>query len=116
MRKTLILALFILTSFKGVGQNMFYQDNRFILEEPDKFGHYKMGLVTGSIGYCVTYELYEDRRMAFLGSIVYALGAGLIKEGYDALGYGTVESRDILATTMGGFTVGITIPLNYTKR
>lgn len=113
--KRLLLILLLLMSYKGFSQSIFYQNDQFILNESDKFGHYKMGLVSGSIGYCVGYELYDSKIMGFVGSMVFSLGSGLIKEGYDSIGYGSVEGRDILATTMGGLTIGLTIPLNFTN-
>ena len=116
MRRALFFVLFTLISYKGAGQNMFCHDNQFILQESDKQWHYKMGMFTGAVGYAVAYKVYDNKYYAMGSSVICSLGAGLFKEFYDALGYGSVESRDILATTMGGVTISVTIPLTHRKR
>ena len=59
----------------------------------------------------------------FLNSLTYSrccflylsFAAGVLKEMFDASQGGYVEHGDILATTLGGVTVSVTIPL-FTKK
>lgn len=56
----------------------------------DKVQHIALGLV--SYGVCVGIgELFEQRQLNSKTCVLAAVGAGLIKEGYDATGRGVVE-------------------------
>ena len=45
-----------------------------------------------------------------------SISVGILKELYDSRTGGTVESRDVLATMMGGALVTVTIPLFQKKK
>jgi hypothetical protein len=85
--------------------------NAQLLAETDKQKHYAAGAIVGSIVYGITLGETEDKTLAFAASILGSVAAGYIKETFDAKqGYG-FDNRDLLATTYGGLTVGITLDI-----
>ena len=85
--------------------------NAQLLAETDKQKHYVAGAMVGSIVYGITLGETEDKTLAFAASILGSFAAGYIKETFDAKqGYG-FDNRDLLATTYGGLTVGITLDI-----
>lgn len=82
-----------------------------LLTESDKKQHFSAGFVLGGVAYGLVLEQTEDKTAAFLASIVTAVAAGYIKETYDKKrGYG-FDNRDLLATTYGGLSMGITLDI-----
>ena len=89
----------------------FFNANAQLLAESDKQNHYAAGTIIGGIAYGIALGETEDKTVAFVTSIVTAFAAGYIKETFDAKqGYG-FDNRDLLATTYGGISVGITFDI-----
>ena len=110
MIRTLILLL-LLTTIPASAQ---------LLTEPDKKMHFIAGAFTSALGYAVAYEFTQDKEKAVLYGIGTAILIGTIKEISDSTQSGnSFDGRDLLATTYGGISVGITIDLirqrNQTK-
>ena len=81
----------------------------------DKQLHYGAGIITGTIGYEYVYIKTKDRKKAFIAGITTSFLAGAFKETIDATQKGNkFDAKDLLATTLGGFT--ITINLNYNEK
>jgi len=85
-----------------------------LLQEKDKQLHFAAGMVTGAAGYTLVYNKTENKTLAILGGITSSVAAGLAKELYDNQNGGKADPRDILATSLGGLSVSVTIPL-FTK-
>ena len=89
----------------------FFNANAQLLAESDKQNHFAAGAIIGGITYGIALQETEDKTVAFVSSVVAAFAAGYIKETFDAnQGYG-FDNRDMLATTYGGLTVGITLDI-----
>ena len=106
MRKLLIILL--LPTF------LFFQD----FKEKDKQLHFAAGSIIGTSGYIWSYQKHHDKKRAMITGVCLAFAAGVIKEMYDGqIKGGYVELEDIAATTLGGITWSLTIPLfQPTKR
>ena len=101
MKKTLLFLL--LFCFSGI--------NAQLLAESDKQKHYAAGAIVGSLTYGIVLGETHDKTLAFAASVVGAFAAGYLKETFDAKqGYG-FDDRDLLATTYGGLTIGITLDI-----
>jgi len=87
-------------------------------EENDKQLHFAAGSIIGTSGYVWSYQKHQDKKKAMLTGICLAFAAGVVKEMYDGqIKGGYVELEDIAATTLGGITWSLTIPLfQPTKR
>ena len=72
--------------------------------EKDKQKHFVAGVVSGFVGSKIT-------KHKFLGSLVSSIIVGVGKEVYDEIKYKGFDNKDILATALGGLTVGITIKI-----
>jgi len=82
-----------------------------LLTESDKQRHFAAGAVFGSIAYGIVLEQTENKTQALLASIAGAVAAGYVKEITDKRkGYG-FDDRDLLATALGGFSIGITLDI-----
>jgi uncharacterized protein YfiM (DUF2279 family) len=102
MVRTLIL-LVLLTTIPASAQ---------LLTEPDKKMHFAAGAFTSALGYAVAYEFTKDKDKAVLYGIGTAVLIGTLKEMSDSTQSGNYfDGRDLLATTYGGISVGITIDL-----
>ncbi len=100
MRKLLILLL--IPSFLF---SQFYEEN-------DKQLHFAAGSIIGASGYVWSYQKHQDKKRAMVTGICLAFAAGVVKEMYDGqIKGGYVELEDIAATTLGGITWSLTIPL-----
>jgi len=100
-----LLALVLLLSLQTTNVNA------QLLTEPDKRMHFSAGVVFGGISYGLLLEETENKQIALLGSIATAFAAGYIKETRDKkMGY-TFDNRDLLATTLGGLSIGITFDI-----
>jgi len=81
----------------------------------DKQLHYGAGIITGTIGYEYVYIKTKDRKKAFIAGITTSFLVGAFKETIDATQKGNkFDAKDLLATTLGGFTV--TINLKYNEK
>ena len=85
--------------------------NAQLLAETDKQKHYAAGAIVGSIVYGITLGETEDKTLAFAASILGSVAAGYIKETYDANNGISFDNRDLLATTYGGLSMGITLDI-----
>ena len=85
--------------------------NAQLLTEPDKKMHFGAGFIFGGISYGIIFEETQDKQLALLGSVATAFAAGYIKETRDKrMGY-KFDNRDLLATTLGGLTIGVTFDI-----
>ena len=83
----------------------------------DKKLHFAAGSIIGAAGYVWSYQKHEDRTRAMITGICLAFAAGVTKEMYDGqIKGGYVELGDIAATTLGGITWSVTIPLFQGER
>ena len=87
-------------------------------EENDKQLHFAAGSIIGASGYVWSYQKHQDKKRAMVTGICLAFAAGVVKEMYDGqIKGGYVDLDDIAATTLGGITWALTIPLfQPTKR
>ena len=53
----------------------------------------------------------EDKKLAFWGSIATSFVVGYVKETNDKKKDSTFDNRDLLATTLGGISIGITFDI-----
>jgi hypothetical protein len=85
--------------------------NAQLLTESDKHEHFAAGAVLGGVAYGLVLEETESKPTAMAASILTAFVVGYIKESHDAKqGYG-FDNRDLLATTYGGLSMGITLDI-----
>ena len=83
----------------------------------DKKLHFAAGSIIGAAGYVWSYQKHEDKTRAMITGICLAFAAGVTKEMYDGqIKGGYVELGDIAATTLGGITWSVTIPLFQGER
>tara|TARA_Y100000361_G_C11112582_1_gene318474 strand:+ start:83 stop:424 length:342 start_codon:yes stop_codon:yes gene_type:complete len=83
----------------------------FILQEQDKQLHFGAGMITSGLGYTWSFNKHQDKKKALITGIATSIVAGIAKETFDSIRGGDFDERDILATTLGGITVSVTIPL-----
>ena len=107
MKKYLFIFLFMITT-SITGQSFFQQK--------DKQLHFTAGAIAGGLGYAWSYDKHKNKKKAFIAGVCSSFAVGFVKELYDSRTGGTVESRDVAATTLGGLTIGFTIPLFKKKR
>ena len=105
------MRLFILLLFFTLPLN-----SQSFVEQPDKQLHFAAGNIAGAAGYIWSYEKHGDKKRAMITGICTAFAAGVLKEMYDASTGGYVEHADVLATTLGGITMNLTIPLFGQKK
>ena len=108
MKQIFLIILFMLTT-SMTGQN-------FILQEKDKRAHFVAGVAVGALGYHWSYKRYGNKTRAQITAMATSLTVGILKELYDNRTDGTVEARDVLATSMGGALITFTIPLFQKKK
>ena len=84
--------------------------------EKDKQYHFAAGALFSAATYSIVYSKTKNKKKAFLYSAVSAVLVGTLKEVYDSQQKGNkFDSRDLLATTYGGLTIGVTFNL-FTKK
>ena len=84
--------------------------------ESDKALHFLGGNLYGLVGAGIASEISDgDRTWTFVGAIGGSLLIGLAKESIDEKQYGGWDNADLLATVLGGATVGLTIDI-FKKR
>ena len=87
-----------------------------LLFEEDKQYHYAAGAMISAATYSIVYSKTKSKKKAFLYSTVSAVLVGTLKEMYDHQQQGNrFDSRDVLATTYGGLTIGVTFNI-FTKK
>jgi len=78
----------------------------------DKKLHYAAGIISGAVGYDFVYKKTNNKKLAFAGSVFTSMLAGVVKETLDSKEPGNYfDKKDLVATTLGGITVGLTIEL-----
>ena len=107
MKNYLFLFLFMATTSMA-GQSFFQQQ--------DKQLHLAAGTIAGGLGYKWSYDKHKNKKKAFIAGVCSSLAVGLVKELYDSRTGGTVELGDVAATTLGGITIGVIIPLFKKKK
>lgn len=75
--------------------------------QKDKVMHFAAGAVVSSITFITVSEITENRNIAFWSSVGASVLVGLVKEFYDERKYGGFDTRDLVATSMGGLTVSV---------
>ncbi len=106
-RWLIVIQILALISVKMQAQNI----------QEDKLLHYTGGVITGGMAYSYVYYKTGDKNLAFWSGVGTAFLAGVSKEMIDAKIYnGSIDSNDILATTLGGLSVTIAIPLFSKKK
>lgn len=84
--------------------------------ESDKALHFVGGNLFGLVGAGVASEISDgDRTWTFFGSLGGSLLIGLAKESIDQKQYDGWNNADLLATVLGGATVGVAIDI-FNKR
>ena len=82
----------------------------------DKKQHYAAGVLTSSVTYAYVYTKTKNKKKAAIYSIISAVVVGSLKEAADSRQPNNrFDPNDLLATTLGGISVGITIQL-FNKR
>ena len=90
---------------------------QFILTEHDKQLHFGAGAIVSTLGYTWSYNKHQDMKRAMITGLCTAFASGVLKELYDGgIRGGYVDHRDIFATTLGGLTMSLTIPLFQPKK
>ena len=92
--KNLILSIALLLSISLTAQTI----------QKDKQKHFVAGVVSGYVGSKLT-------KNKFLGALIGSLIVGVGKEVYDEIKYKGYDNKDILATALGGVTIGVTIKI-----
>jgi len=83
----------------------------------DKVLHFLGGNLYGLVGAGIANEISDgDRTWTFVGAVGGSLLIGLAKEGIDEKQYGGWSNEDLLATVLGGVTVGVTIDIFKKKK
>ena len=89
----------------------FFLSNAQLLTENDKQKHFAAGAVIGSLAYGIILEESQNKKTAFIASVATAFAVGYLKETYDKKNGYEFDNRDLLASTYGGLTIGITLDI-----
>lgn len=83
----------------------------------DKVLHFVGGNLFGMVGAGLANQISDgNRAWTFVGSVGGSLLIGLAKEGIDQNQYGGWDNSDLLATVLGGVSVGVTIDVFKQKK
>jgi len=82
----------------------------------DKKLHFIAGAGVSAVTYVIALEITKDTKKAFWYSFSSAVLAGLVKEIIDESKYGGFDSRDLLASSIGGLTVSTTFNLFHKQQ
>ena len=83
----------------------------------DKKKHYTAGVFTSAVTYTYVYNKTKDKNKALFYSLASAVLIGSLKETFDSRQKNNkFDSKDLLATTLGGISVNVTIKLFNKKR
>lgn len=93
----------------------FFINGQTFVEQTDKQLHFAAGNIAGAAGYAWSYNKHQDKNRAMITGVCTAFAAGVLKEMYDASQGGYIDHADVLATTLGGITISLTVPL-FTER
>ena len=116
VRLLLLLSIILLVTFQGQGQINSYNPYT-LLQEQDKQMHFGAGMIMSSLGYTWSYNKHQDKKRAMITGICTAFAVGVSKELFDGgIQNEYVDPRDIWATTLGGITLSLTIPLFQPKK
>src|SRR6056297_2568183 len=106
MRTLLIYSLLVFLAFKSHSQ-----------VSEDKVLHFVGGNLFGMVGAGLANQISDgNRAWTFAGSVGGSLLIGSAKEGIDQNQYGGWDNEDLLATVLGGVTVGVTIDIFKQKK
>lgn len=106
MRRRVIYIIVILFAFKLTAQ-----------VEKDKSLHFIGGTLYGLAGAGIAKQISNgDRYWTFAGAVGGSLLIGLAKEGIDKKQYDGWSNEDLLATVLGGMSVGFTIDIFTNKK
>jgi len=105
MKKTMITGIAILTSLISFGQ---------IAE--DKKKHFEVGAITSAVVNVHVYAFTGNNKKAFMYGIASSFAIGLAKEIKDEVQYKGFDSKDLLATVLGGITISIPLDRIVRKR
>tara|TARA_R110000851_G_scaffold147933_1_gene288008 strand:- start:23 stop:307 length:285 start_codon:yes stop_codon:yes gene_type:complete len=88
-----------------------------LMTEKDKHLHFLSGVIVSQLTYSVVYIKTKNKKKAFLYSISSSVIVGILKELSDnRQPNNRFDSKDLLATTYGGITMGITLNLIIKKK
>ncbi|MDO1514631.1 hypothetical protein Q2T41_18415 [Maribacter confluentis] len=105
MVKYILVLLVLLTMHTAKGQI-----------ESDKALHFLGGNLYGLVGAGIANEISDgDRTWTFIGAVGGSLLIGVAKESIDQKQYGGWDNADLIATVLGGATIGFTIDI-FKKR
>ena len=82
----------------------------------DKKLHIIAGAGVSAVTYAITLEVTKDTKKAFWYSLGASILAGVVKEVIDEKKYNGFDSKDILATSIGGFAISGTLNLFHKKQ
>lgn len=106
MRAFLTLTCILLFAIKGFAQ-----------VSEDKVLHFVGGNLYGMVGAGLANQISDgNRAWTFAGSVGGSLLIGVAKEAIDQNQYGGWDNSDLLATVLGGLTVGVTIDVFKQKK
>ena len=106
MRALLLFTCILSIALKGFSQ-----------VSEDKVLHFVGGNLYGMVGAGLASQISDgNRAWTFAGSVGGSLLIGLAKEGIDQNQYGGWDNNDLLATVLGGLTVGTTIDIFKQKK
>jgi uncharacterized protein YfiM (DUF2279 family) len=105
--KTILLLILLSLSFNSTAQ---------LLTEQDKQLHFAGGVLVGAGTYTLIYAKTKNKKKALIYSIASSILVGTLKELSDSREKGNrFDKRDLLATTYGGLTIGVTFNI-FTKK
>lgn len=85
-----------------------------LLTEKDKQIHFTAGVITSALTYDYVYRKTNNNKKALAYSIASAVLVGTLKEFIDSREKNNrFDPRDLLATTYGGLTIGLTFNFVY---
>ncbi|WP_405382098.1 hypothetical protein [Maribacter sp. LLG6340-A2] len=85
--------------------------------ESDKMLHFLGGNLYGLVGAGIANEISDgDRTWTFIGAVGGSVLIGVAKESIDQKQYGGWDNADLIATVLGGVTVGFTIDIFKKKK
>lgn len=79
--------------------------------QDDKIKHFAAGAFIGGGVQSIVYSQTRNTAKAFLWGLGSSITIGVLKEVKDEIDYGGFDTKDLLATILGGLTV--TIPLDF---
>ena len=87
-----------------------------LLTEYDKQYHFAAGALVSAGTYTLVYAKTKNKKKALIYSIASSILVGTLKELSDSREKGNrFDKRDLLATTYGGLTIGVTFNI-FTKK